>query len=363
MVTGLAVVVHIGILGLSLPYVFNLMRASESQSANFVPVELIEREPTDALKERELKETEANETEVVAPAATTSKQRISVTTERATTPESTTQSTAAISNNVLTTPNEANVSAVPESDIEPEKAETPLDSELEIEPAVQPDSEPKAESETNADSADSSTADADLEPEPEQTDNGQTDNEQTNESGNESGEAEASESGAESSVEANTSSGSDVAETIEPPVVPGEQELPVPGEVEAAVNSSQVAYIRVVGHSYVPEALRRDIADTLPEPVNYPDVQLDAEAIGCGRVEFPVGQVAYRVVVGPTGVVRQALPWTGGIEGVQMSEGERAITCLIESASFSFTPAMSEGTPVANSDLILTLDVIESSGG
>ncbi|MEO0646197.1 MAG: hypothetical protein AAFZ17_08600 [Cyanobacteria bacterium J06650_10] len=316
-VTGLAVVTHIGILGLSLPYALNLMRSGESQVANFVPVELIEVDPVDVVED----------IEADAPSdVTETKNRAAV--------ESTAQPTTATPNNVLTTPTKTeDVSAVPVPEVE-----TKLGAESsagpEVEPELEKDTQPETESSSTDDTAPASTPEPVNEP--------------------------ASSENYESNVESSTPSEENSPEVTEPPVIPGDQALPTPGEGGTAPSSAQMAYVRVVGHSYVPKELRRDIADTLPEPDAYPDVQLDSESVGCGRIDFPAGQVAYRVVVDPTGAVRQALPWNGGIEGVQMNEGESAIACLIESAGFGFTSATSAGTPVANSDLILTLDVIES---
>ena len=343
-VTGLAVATHIGVLGLSLPYMLNLMRSGDSQATNFVPVELIEVEPT-AVPEGSLGEGDASEGRP--------KQDASATTNRRAAAEPTVQPVETTSNNVLNAPSEADVSAVSEAEEESAEGES-------AEP--EPEAVPGQTSQPNLEDETASETDAGLDEN--STDSGVTDSDSGSESrqAGELAEADPGKSDVESNRTDNTPPDSDSSETTELPMISGEQDLPLPSEEERAVSSAQSVYIRVVGHSYVPEALRRDIADTLPEPISYPGIQLDTEAVSCGRVDFPVGQVAYRMVIDSTGTLKQVLPWTGSIESTQMSEEESAIACLIESAGFSFIPAASQDTPVANSDLILTLDIVESNG-
>lgn len=147
-----------------------------------------------------------------------------------------------------------------------------------------------------------------------------------------------------------------------PPVIPGNPSLPEPSSTPGEVSDNQRTYLSVTSHGYVPESLQRDLVDTPPELIYGGKTSLEANPVdlGCGQVDFSLTQATYRVTIGADGALLSAIPWTNSIEAQPMSSSERAIACLLESADFSFTPALQDGSPVANSNLLLTIEVIES---
>ena len=107
--------------------------------------------------------------------------------------------------------------------------------------------------------------------------------------------------------------------------------------------------------------VQRDTGKTPPRPKEEAiaaSIALDPVAQGCRQLKFSQQQWTYRVAVGADGRVQRATIWTGGVAR-DISEEEGAIACLIESAGFQFEPALFEGEPILDDNLLITISVIE----
>ncbi|MEL7333103.1 MAG: hypothetical protein AAFN12_12710 [Cyanobacteria bacterium J06560_2] len=305
---GLAVVAHVGVVGLSIPYVLRLMQPDGTSSVSVVPIELID------VESPQFDASSATAEPIqppVQPATEVLKKAEPVTSA------SDNVLSAQSASSVSTPPTEAKQAESPTSESPVQQTEPPGSEPAPAEPS-ETSPEPSPSEETPP--ADNSTPPV-AEPEP-------------------------------------------VPDPQEPSVLPGEDSLPAPEETAGSENTAQVAYLKLADHSYVPEEFFQDVPDTQPSP-NYEAVtslEVNPESLGCGRVDFSQSQVTYRVTVGLDGTLRSAIPWTGSQEAQAMSEGESAIACLITNAGFTFTTATTDGSAVANSDLLLTLDLIESVG-
>jgi len=301
----LALLTHVGVLGLSLPYVLKIMEPSGTSATATIPIELIEVDSA------------------VAPSESLAESKTS-----------------------LSTPAESSPEPVPQSPVRPTSRPPRVQSS---EPAISSSSDSAPTSPTN--SAPISQA-----PQPEDINlNNETSTEQ-NVAPQETPSAGASDS-------SGTDSDPGKPAEPEPATLPSEgPALPTPDEL-AEEESEQIAYLNLVSHSHIPDsALLTDLADTPATPTyeEITGIQLSAQNVGCGRVDFSRSQVTYRVEVSPQGTLRSAVPWTGGIEPYSMNEEEKTISCLIVAAGFQFNPAIKDGAPVANSNLLLTIDLIES---
>ena len=306
---GLSVLTHIGLLGLSLPYVLELMQPTgERSGAIATPVELVVVDPTDN------------------PATQTS-----------------TAASEEIANNLAETAPEASGRVEQTS---PESiavdAEPPESDRLTADPAENrppPDSsnpEPTASADEgpNPPEPNGSAEPSDDRLSPDRAPSG------------DQGEADAPEPGSEPSVL---------------PTIPGDQSLESPSG-SAGTESEQAAALSIVSHRQVPKQFQRDITDTPPVPLNdaaQPAITLRPSESQCQRIAFPQPLATYRVAIRPDGTMARATPWTEG-ESRDLSDSEKAIACLLESAGFAFEPARIEGEPVLNDNLLLTIEVAES---
>ena len=306
---GLALLTHIGVLGLSLPYVLEMMQSTGKGTAATIPIELIEVDSTVGFAKPETQSLEsANASPEAVPQATTSPvpEPPSVQTFDPTVSSS--------SSSVLTSPS----SPSPVAQTPSPQAENTLQNN-------------ETPAERNEDQSETPSADS-------------PGSETSNDSGSDADAGEADETGPST-------------------LLTDGPALPSTDEAREQSDRSQVAYLKLDGYSYVPENLRTiDLADTPATPIEAVSrIELDARNTSCERIEFPQpSKVTYRVEVSPKGTLRAASPWTGSIEPYDMSEQEEAISCLIVSAGFQFTPATQKGSPVANSDLLLTINIIES---
>ncbi|MGC1217709.1 MAG: hypothetical protein WA883_09555 [Phormidesmis sp.] len=304
---GLAVTAHVGVLGLSLPYVMQLIQPAGSPAA-VVPIELIDVDSAESI----------NSTPVESLAD-----------EASTVPTDSVPTDSSLPQNDDTAPAAA---SSPES-----QASKPKTSELET-----------SELETS-----------ELETAPERTNPIEP---PANETDSSSNPAEPSQTSTETASPPATENLPKSPQEEPLTALPGEQSLPLPEDSTGENAAAKTAYISVVDHSYVPTELLADVADT-PPALDYSAVtSLSAtpEDLGCGEVDFSQGQVTYRAVVSREGTLRLATPWTGSIEPQSLSASESAIACLLTAAGFSFTPAFTDGTAVANDSLLLTIDIIES---
>ncbi|MEL6350994.1 MAG: hypothetical protein AAFR58_04450 [Cyanobacteria bacterium J06627_28] len=369
----LAVVAHMGILGFSLPYLLDIAQPSGEGFNAIAPIELIEVdaetsfEPTEtppqnsqspttaAPSERPETETAAND--VNRPSAITSTSDSTSAIAPATGSTTGSPPTPRPSTPGNTSPNNGQGSsrsqgAAPQTPSEPGSG----DSESEGNETEGNETEGN-ESEGNETEGN--------ETEGNESEGNETEGNETEEPGSPAAPgAQEDPSGSTSPPESSGEPSSSPPESeVSPPVIPGETSLPEPGNTPGSgASDNQQTYLSVTSHGYVPEALQRDLVDTPPELIYGSKTSLEANPLdlGCGRVDFSQTQVTYRVTIGADGALLSAIPWTNSIEAQPMSSSERAISCLLESAGFSFTPALQDGSPVANSNLLLTIEIIES---
>jgi len=304
---GLALLTHVGVLGLSLPYVLEMMQPGGAGTKSTIPIELIVVDPASRSAEAST-EAENSSPELAEPAPEPPPPETSPPARppRVQTAEPAVSSS---SDSVLTSPADP-VPVVPEEPVLPEE----------------PVSDDEAIAEKDEDSSETPNAGS---PNP-----GTTEGEDSDENAEETGETG-------------------------PTTLPsGGPALPEPGGAGEGGDHNQVASIKLNGHSYVPEELRTDLADMPATPIYEAvnAIELDAQNVGCGRVDFSQRLVTYRVEISPEGTLRSASPWTGSIAPYNMSEQEKTISCLIVAAGFRFNPATQQGEPVANSDLLLTIE-------
>lgn len=343
---GLAVVAHVGVLGLSLPYILTLMQPSGVQSAAVVPIELIEVDMADSVDsvessaEPESRPVSTAESTAEVPTSGATSQPMQTSPSNpvtASTPPSSADS------NVLTADDQLVVAKAEDPPSAGQVEESANQDRLPVEPEATSPSELPSELPEDAQNSGSPGIEPTLPDAPTEP--------------NESGLPEFDLPAVEPPSPAPIPEEDDT-----PPVVPGEDALPVPEASDEGDGTEQQAYLNIVNHEYVPEELLRDVTDTPPAPMYEAEtsVTLKPRDIGCGQVDFAQRQVMYRVVVRPDGSLQSAVPWTGSIEGRSLSEEESAIACLLVSAGFSFTPATTDGEPVLNDNLILAIDIIES---
>ena len=330
---GLSVLAHVGVLGLSLPYVLELMQpASSTTATSSIPIELVD------AREVELdSETKIAEPAFEPAAAVVDQSKVSAS-------ESTVDVASSGVQAVQTSLDESESSR--ESNKRTNKTENPNEAEgveakrsIEGEPAA--DSSPtQAASPVSDPSSDAPRSSGNV------VSGGEVSGNEV--SGNET-------SGNETSSSAPSSSG-----PSELPSIPtsGQTPLSEPGGYKA---SPQSASLRISGFKAVPQDYQRDLGETIPRPVAQTTssaVELEPVAKGCPRLLFSQQTWVYRVAVEADGSVRSANVWRDGAGG-GMSEEERAIACLIEKAGFQFEPALLNGQPKLDDNLLITVDVIE----
>lgn len=295
---GLSVLAHVGVLGMSLPYMLTLMQSAGGASASStIPIELVSGEDT---------------------AQTTSE----FSTDEVRDEQSEGEPVEAASQSDVTMNSEASSLESSISDAESDVSE-PLPSR----PTM---------SEYNNNQTENSPRDSNS-----------PENQQTSQGSNspaipENQSSEPANSGGIPSIDA---TGNPLAE---PGATPG-----------GGAGTDQVTSLTIVGSLEVPTQLQRDVADTPPKLISDPStISRRPQALGCGRVNFFQPTGTYKMTVNADGTLNQVTPWTDGIERA-LTESESAIACLLESADLRFEPALLEGQPVFNDNLLLTVEIIE----
>ncbi|MGB7247617.1 MAG: hypothetical protein WBC73_01665 [Phormidesmis sp.] len=290
---------HIGVLGLSLPYVLELMEPAGDRASSVTPVELIITEPTETSASAD-RSTPAERTvmpvDVEPPEAPPAK------------------------------PSEK-FNSSSDSTVESDVADTPKPTQAPEAPA------PVSDGDHAAANPQRNPKSSQAQPTPDSA-----------ETGNET---------AEDALPTLPTTPTEPTELpteppTEPPIVEGEQ-LPQPASGSEA---EQIAALRVVGTEI------RSVQDVKDEPPKLlssnPSVALQPDTLGCGRVDFSQGALTYRIAVDADNSLRSVTPLTE-------SASARAIACLIESAGFTFEAAIFDGTPVTDDSLLLTVEVVEST--
>ncbi|PZO60751.1 MAG: hypothetical protein DCF15_01570 [Phormidesmis priestleyi] len=333
---GLSVLVHIGLLGLSLPYVLRLMEPSTA-AVSAVPIELVTVDPVSG------KPIENADSDRLSAAATSTAQ-----------PETDTDIDTA-----------TNPPAVPNSD--PSLPTDPNSFSTQA-----PANSPAPNRNTDPATSDPATSDPTTSPDPTPPSNSgrptrpsqpPTGTEPSSDSGSGSGSGTSSsrDSGDGSSDASNDasddSSGDGSGDALTS--LSGSGPLQPPGS-EGTSTTVQVAALRVTGTRL---DVVQDVKDQPPQLLSsMAAIALEPERVGCDRVDFsagPLGPLTYRVAIDTDSSIRTLTLQTQGGSSLSLAN-EEAIACLIRSAGFTFLAAVSDGTPILDDSLLLTLDVIES---
>ncbi|MGI8934464.1 hypothetical protein [Leptolyngbya sp. BC1307] len=322
---GLSVLTHVGLLGLSLPYVLELMQPNGDRSAAIAtPVELVVVDPADD--------------PITQPSSAASEETADNLTETA--PE-------ASSGVEQTPPAESNSASAGLSD-----SESPTPDPVESRPSPnRSEPEPAGPDDSDISESDGSAESSDDRPSPDQPVSDQAPSEDQASLGNQASSEDQGEADAPAQVD----------EPSGPATISGDQPLESPDR-SAGTESEQAAALSIVSHQQVPEQFQFDITDTPPVPLYDAAptaVTLRPSESQCQRIAFPQPLATYRVAIRPDGTMARATPWTEG-ESRDLSDSEKAIACLLESAGFAFEPARIEGEPILNDNLLLTVEVTES---
>ena len=336
-VSGLSVLAHIGILGLSLPYVLNLMQSdSGTQVSASIPIELVDALPSAELSAEadsvsNLKRNDSL-TQTLAPSqsagAASSSKRQSSSPSRATSDSQ----QDAIAANSITTPTRS-----PNSSVGQDRS------------GAVPADQPEAETASQSDGTGT------LGEQPSEKDDAA-------EGSSANSGADSTEASSGKEVEGGAATDSGAGGSTGLATVPGGGEtLSPPGQSSSV---SQQTSLSIVNFSEVPVAQRSDLGKTPPQPkadVLSSEIVIDPVSRNCPLVTFSQQRWTYRVAVNPNGSVRTASIWTEGV-GREMTQEERAIACLIENAGFEFEPALalSDGQPILDDNLLIEIDIAEA---
>lgn len=375
--SGLAVLVHLGILGFSLPYLIELMQPAPGSRSSVVPIELIVDSASIASQPNQQpspnsEESAASPAQAIKPQATESASQ-PVANQPTSQPAGSIETGAAAT---LDTTLQTDTASSSQSQVE--IAQEPARTEPESRDANPPTDRPGSESvDPSSPTSDFQTPDA-------QTPDTQTPNSETPdtvEPDTASSSPLTSDLPSDSSPDDSPPNDSlpddslpddslpdeslpEEAAAADPlPVLPSDQAIPTPGSEAASSDLPQSAYIRVVGYEEVPRSLQRDLVTQPPAPLNeeLAEIELRPQDANCAQLDFSQPQVTYRITVNTDGSMRAASPWTGSIEQrPPLSKEESAIACLLLASDFRFTPATLEGEPVVNDNLLLTIDIVES---
>lgn len=301
---GLSALVHVGVLGLSLPYLLDLMVAGGAGSAAIAPpIELVLVDPAD---------------------------------------------TPAPSEETVSASEQAAPSAAPLAN-EDTPEDTPAASPLTAEDRPSPD----RPAETNDSTSSESSSEDREQPEP-QSDSSTSGEEGAADTGAaDTGTQPAAPRSSDPSLPGDAQS----EETSdELPFLGGTETLSDPSESIATGDGTESSFaVSIVGHSPPPEDQQYDLKDTFPsvsEAAGATAVPLQRRA-DCEWFDFSQQQWTYRVAVAVDGSIDQmSLLTAGGDE----REGQ-AIACLIERADLTLIPARQEGEAVYDDNLILTVEI------
>ncbi|NJM96737.1 MAG: hypothetical protein HC800_05665 [Phormidesmis sp. RL_2_1] len=296
---GLAVMTHVGVLGLSLPYVLSLMTPSgETQSV--VPVELV----------------------VVNPA------------DESTGPPTVSANSAGLETPLSESsiPNDSNSDSTLAKELPAKTQKYSDDSVARLRQNSEP-SPPQAQQASSNRASDSPTADP-VEADPPAADPLTAE------------PSTSHDSSAQPPIEGQNGSDEDPLPVVEgQPITPpnfGDNSSTVQA-VALQVTGTQVNWVT-------------DLKDTAPQLIDGSDpIALEPDAVGCGKVDFPQEALTYRVDVGADG----SLLTLTRLGSDTISGPDDAIACLIRAANFTFAPATHEGEPVADNGLLITIGIIE----
>lgn len=313
---GLSVLAHIGLLGLSLPYVLRLMEPSAA-AVSTLPIELITVDPVSG------QPIENADSESFSASATSTAQ-----------PETAT----------ATNPPPASNSGDPSPPTDPTSFSNQAST-----------NSPAPTTSPNRETSDTATSPAPTPPSNSQRPTRPTQPPTETETGSGTGTGEGTGNNSEDASEDGSGDGS--SDSL--PSLPGSGQLQPPGS-DGTSTTVQVAALRVTGTRL--DAVQ-DVKEQPPQLLSSTAaIALEPERVGCDRIDFssgPLGPLTYRVAIDTDNSIRTLTLQTEGGSSVSPAN-EGAVACLIRSAGFSFSAAVSDGTPILDDSLLLTLDVIES---
>ncbi len=329
---GLSVLVHIGLLGLSLPYVLRLMEPSTA-AVSALPIELVTVDPVSGKPIKNADSFSASATSTAQPETGTD--------------------------------TDTNPPAVSNSDPSPPTDPNSFSNQA-------PANSPAPNTRTNSATSNPATSDPTTSPDPTPPSNSgrptgpsqpPTGTEPSSDSSSDSGSSSgsSSDSGDGSSDASNDasddSSGDGSGDALTS--LSGSGPLEPPGS-DGTSTTVQVAALRVTSTRL--DAVQ-DVKDQPPLFLSSTAaIALEPERVGCDRIDFsagPLGPLTYRVAIDTDNSIRTLTLQTQGGSSLSRAN-EEAIACLIRSAGFTFSAAVSDGTPVLDDSLLLILDVIES---
>jgi len=128
---------------------------------------------------------------------------------------------------------------------------------------------------------------------------------------------------------------------------------------------AKFAYLSLANPQEAPLEFQKDRTDTPPRLTTETvanAIQLSLDNTSCDPIEFPQPSATYRLMISETGSVLRATRWTGGGMGTVGAPAEDAVGCLIRNAGFTFEPAILDGAPWVSDNLLVTVQLIESTG-
>lgn len=305
---------HIGIIGMSVPYLVSLNQSGEEKSTATIPIEFVVSDAADEAEPREVSTQPTQKATAVEPDPVKPN---TVATAKASKPLR--------GNDVEKASSQTTVNAKKANAVAKNQPTASVDEET---PEVTPD---PVTPEPASSSSEGQTLPNDNQPSP---------------------EAEGKPESVEPEVEDTE------PEATGPEVIEGE---PLSPPAPASDESGQFVAIRIGG-------FREDVVQDAPDvlPVLESDRELgtkNSETAGCGEVALPASAVSlvYRLRVGVDGSVELATLQPTG-DGALVSEaGGRAIACLIETSGMTFSPAMVDGEAKLDDSLLVTFELTDVS--
>lgn len=331
---GLAVLTHVGVIGLSVPYLLSWQAAGARRDAAAIPIELVavsvETEELETGEER-------SDGDRVSPQNSQPSVESKPTSEQAVADVPVSQPLGdAAAGNAITQTSSDLVAEAQEEELEKNPEESPV--------AEPPINENSATSDDNSEVQNESA-------EPEDTTEREPDDSVD--------EVEASEPSEqpEELLQAAESEEVETSPTEEIPTIEGSDALPTPSTSTEAGQSLQ---IRAVGAPVYDPV--EDFESAPPELIDTDYVGLfRPEAEGCGEVSAAAtqGALVYRIAVGEDGSIFGASLQEGGAIAPGSTD-DLAVQCLIQKTGIAFSrPESDEGTKPIDDSLLMTFELSE----
>ncbi len=344
---GLAVLWHIGILGLSLPYIIELMQASgDGAGYSVAPIELVVVDPDEASEEALAEPSELPLSSAEAQSATTA--------------DSSTNNEEGDRTGDSAGQIEAAADSLPSSVGQPtnqtmSQTVAQYKSQNGQNAGNTPGTAPATQTQGVSGSSAQSVANNNAGSNTGGTGNGGSAISGDGGDGNDGGDGDGGDSG-------NRNDGNDGGVGSSTAIGSG-RNLPA-AQSGSATTTATATYLSIGDPQEVPEALRRDATDTPPIPKSESlanSILLSLDGLDCGTVDFSQSGATYKLFISEAGTVLNATLWTGGQATGREGEAD-AIACLIEKAGFEFEPATLDGEAVQNDNLLVTVRVDEATG-